>query len=159
VSDNSLGRLRYEEQTRILHGLIFDVHNSLRIGWSEEAYHQAVVTLAKERNLPIVSKPRFTLMHQNIEVHIFECDMIVWDQIILELKVLPYSTFPDSHLAQIISYLKCWGKSLGLLVNFGPLRAQTKRVIWDEPPLTTIVNFEALFLNSPIEQETTHLIQ
>jgi GxxExxY protein len=75
------------------------------------------------------------MIHRDVEVHLFECDLIVSDLIILELKVLPFTNFAPAHYAQLIHYLKCWNKDLGLLVNFGSTRAQIERVMWNEPEL------------------------
>ena len=127
--------LRYEKQTYELRGLIFELRKTLRTGWPEEIYHQGLVQLLQEKNIPVASKPRKSIVHRGVEVHLFECDLLVWDLIILELKVLPFTNFAPSHQAQIIHYLKCWRKDLGLLVNFGPPRAKIKRIVWDEPLL------------------------
>jgi len=64
--------------------------------------------------------------------------------IILELKVLPFTTFAAGHYAQLIHYLKCWAKDLGLLVNFGPTRAQIERFVWDEPELQIHENYDSI---------------
>ena len=126
--------LRYEKQTNQLRGLIYEIRNELKAGWSENIYHQALVQLLEDNHIPVLSKPRCSLSHRNVEVHIFEPDLLVWDTIILELKALPYQTkFMGEHYAQIIHYLKFFGRDLGLLVNFGPAQVKIKRVLWDEP--------------------------
>lgn len=130
-----MSHLRHRELTYELRGLIFEVRKKLKTGWSEEVYHQALFQLAQDRDIPVISKPRKTVFHRGVEVALFECDLIVWDLIILELKALPYTKFADAHYAQLVHYLKCWDKDLGLLVNFGPTRAQIERFVWDEPDL------------------------
>lgn len=137
--DEHLNALSFEAR-----GVIFDAHNALRVGWPEEAYHQATIRLLQDRGIPYVSKPRLALMHRGVEVHVFECDLILWDQLVLELKVLPYSRFAGVHFAQIVHYLKAWRKELGLLVNFGPLRAEIKRVIWNEPEHKILENYDEI---------------
>jgi len=128
-------RLRHEKLTYELRGLIFDVRKKLKTGWSEEVYHQGLVQSLLGRNIPFRSKPRKAIVHRGIKTQVFECDLIVWDSIILELKVLPFTSFAAGHYAQLIHYLKCWDKDLGLLVNFGPTHAQVERLVWDEPEL------------------------
>lgn len=137
--DEHLNALSFEAR-----GAIFGAHNALRVGWPEEAYHQAMVRLLQDRGIPYVSKPRLALMHRGIEAHVFECDLILWDQLVLELKVLPYSRFAGAHYAQLIHYLKAWRKELGLLVNFGPPRAEIKRVVWEEPEHTILENYDEI---------------
>lgn len=128
-------QLRHEKLTYEIRNLIFEVRKKLKTGWSEEIYHQALTGLLQDKGIPVLSKSQKSVFHRNIQVCTFECDLIVWDLIILELKVLPLTTFTKEHQAQLISYLKCWEKDLGLLVNFGSTRAQLKRLVWDEPDL------------------------
>ncbi len=112
--------LLHEEQTYQLRGLIFEVRNELQAGWSEHIYHHALKRLLRNQSIQFESKPRRALVHRNSEVHTFEPDLIVWDSIILELKVLPHqNNFASEHYAQLIHYLKFYQTDLGLLVNFG----------------------------------------
>ncbi len=128
--------LRHEAFTRELRGAIFKVRNELGGGWSEEIYHQALVALLNERQIPTKSKPRRSIVYRGAELHTFEPDIIVWDKIILELKVLPYQKdFANMHYAQIIHYLKFFENDLGLLVNFAAPRVKIKRVLWDALPI------------------------
>jgi hypothetical protein len=78
-----------------------------------------------------------------VEVHTFEADLLVWDKIILELKVLPRSGFASAHIAQIIHYLKCWKMDLGFLVNYG----ENVRSIIDNPPSYDFIRMKT-FLKS-----------
>lgn len=136
--------LRYRELTYQLRGLIFETRKKLKTGWSEEIYHQGLIQLLQEQDIPVQFKPRKAIIHRGVEVHLFESDLIVWDLIVLELKVLPFGTFAPVHYAQLIHYLKCWGKDLGLLVNFGSTRAQIERVVWDEPVLEIYQNHDPI---------------
>lgn len=139
-----VANLRHETLTYELRSLIFETRKRLKAGWPEEVYHQGMLQLLSDKDIPVQSKPRKTIVHRGAEVHVFECDLIVWDLIILELKVLPFTTFAAGHYAQIIHYLKCWGKDLGLLVNFGPTQAEVKRVAWDEPELEITENYDSI---------------
>lgn len=127
----------YQAETYEIQKHIFAVRNELKTGWSEEIYHQALRQSLFEARIPAQSKPRRALVHHESEVHVFEPDLIVADKIILELKVLPRaSDFAGEHVAQLIHYLKFFEMRLGILVNFAPAHVLTKRVIWDEPPVT-----------------------
>ncbi len=125
--------MRYEEKTYKLRGLIYQVRNKLKAGWSEEVYHQALLSLLTENGIPALSKPRQMFRHRGKDVHLFEADLIVWDEIILELKMLPFQTgFSGENYAQIIQYLKFYDKTLGLLVNFAKAKVDIKRVVLDK---------------------------
>lgn len=139
-----MAELRYRELTYALRGLIFETRNQLKTGWSEEIYHRGLLQLIQANNIPVQSKPRRVIVHRDIEVHTFECDLLVADRVILELKMLPLTGFASAHYAQLISYLKCWRKDLGLLINWGATRPQIERVVWDEPQTVVQENYDEL---------------
>jgi GxxExxY protein len=60
--------------------------------------------------------------------HHFFADFIVVDQVILEVKAAE-GGIGDSYIAQTLNYLKASGCRVGLLVNFGRLRLEYKRLI------------------------------
>ncbi len=128
-----MSHFRHKKQSYEARALIFEVRKKLKAGWSEEVFHQALLQLFQNEGVPVQSKPRRAINHRGVQVYLFECDLLVWDLIILELKVLPYTSFATAHQAQLFHYLKCWGKDLGMLVNFGGTRAEIKRLVWDEP--------------------------
>lgn len=136
--------LRHEKLTYELRGAIFKVRNELKTGWTEEVYHQGMVQFLRSQGVPVESRPHKPIFHRGVEVHLFECDLIVWDLIILELKVLPFISFAAGHYAQLIHYLKCWKKDLGLLVNFAPTRVQIERLVWNEPEFRLHEDYDSI---------------
>ena len=56
----------------------------------------------------------------------YTADLLVEDQVIVELKVV--AALSDAHLPQCRNYLRATGKSLCLLINFGRLRVEIRRV-------------------------------
>lgn len=140
-----MAQLRHEAKTRRLRGLIYQIRNELKAGWSEEVYHQALFHALQDNEILVVSKPRRPFLHRGVKVHLFEPDLIVWDTLIVELKVLPYQNmFAGQHYAQLIHYLKFWQKDLGLLVNFAPSRVNIKRIVWDEPELDVYEEYDRI---------------
>ncbi len=131
----------YEKEMEKVIGLIFQVRNVLGAGRSEEIYHQALVKALTKAEIPIQSKPRNALIHRGVELHVFEPDIIVWDKIILELKVLlnyKKRAFPLASQAQILHYLKFYHFELGALVNFAHSKVGIRRMIFEE----RLVEFE-----------------
>lgn len=59
--------------------------------------------------------------------HVFECDFVCYDKIIVEIKAV--HELDDMHKSQIINYLHYSGLHLGLLINFGENRLVSKRFI------------------------------
>lgn len=92
-----------------------------------------------------MSKPRRPLLHQGYELYTFEPDIIVEGSVILELKALEHELkFSGSHYFQLIGYLKHFRIRVGYLVNFTPARVVTKRVVWDEPALKIVEEYEKI---------------
>jgi len=114
--------------------LLFQVQNELGVGWSEEIYHQTFVYLAQRNGIPTQSKPRLPLIHRGSEVHTFEPDIIVWNKIILELKVLlnfQGRKFPTINQAQLLHYLKFFEIELGALINFAHPKVGIMRMLYN----------------------------
>jgi GxxExxY protein len=59
--------------------------------------------------------------------HYFYADFVVFGSIILEVKAV--SGIADEFIAQAINYLKVSNNKLALLVNFGELRLNPKRIV------------------------------
>jgi len=93
------------------------VHSELGAGLLESAYqaclhhelHAAGNRSACQVGLPVV--------YRGVKLEIgYRIDLLVEDLVIVEIKSV--DAISPVHQAQIISYLKLSGKSLGLLINF-----------------------------------------
>jgi GxxExxY protein len=133
--------LIFEEQTRVVRRCLFDVHNEVSVGYPEEACHRAFVACCRKRGIPMASKQTGRLLHCGRLVHTFQFDVMVWEAILLELKALPGGLAQENYF-QIISYLKFWKKSLGLLVNFGQERVKAERVPFATKPYMFSEDYE-----------------
>lgn len=60
--------------------------------------------------------------------HKFFADFVVFDSIILEIKAK--DGIADVDMAQTINYLKCSGCKVGLILNFGRVKLDIKRVVF-----------------------------
>lgn len=119
--------LKHPKLSHEIIGAAFEVHNGLGPGWDEWDYHRAMLQALQAKGLAAESHSRKKLVHRDKPVDLFELDILVEDKIILELKHIR-SGFSDQHYTQIINYLKCWKKDLGILINFGQERLFYKRV-------------------------------
>lgn len=137
----------YEDEMKQVIGILYAVRNELGAGWSEEIYHQATVQLLERQHVPFESKPRKSLIHNGVEIHTFEPDLIVWAKIILELKVLrdfKGKEFPKINWAQILQYLKFHKMQLGVLVNFAHAKVGLKRIIYQPPAFSIEEDYERM---------------
>ena len=57
-----------------------------------------------------------------ILLHKFYADFVIFDKIILKIKVV--NRIADEHIAQAINYLKVSNNKMALLVNFGAPKLQ-----------------------------------
>lgn len=135
--------LLHKDLTYQIRKCIFDVHNTLGIGYDEECYHIALTLRLKKLGIPFESKVTGHLTNGGQETHKFVADIIVDNKIILELKHTQYD-FQPAHYAQIYNYLKFWNLEVGMLVNFGQSSANIKRVFFQEMELNIIENYEGI---------------
>ncbi|WP_257282671.1 GxxExxY protein [Endozoicomonas sp. SESOKO1] len=111
-------------------GLAIDVHRELGPGLLENAYEEA---LSFELGRAGVFFERQLSLPVNYKGQLLDCkyqmDIVVEKQLVLELKAV--EQLIPIHQAQLLTYLKLSGISLGLLINFNELvlRQGIKRLI------------------------------
>jgi GxxExxY protein len=120
--------LIYKEESFRIIGKCFEVHNNLGPGFLEIVYKDALEYEFKNADIPFEREVEYEVNYKDIILpHKFYADFVVFDQIILEVKGV--SGLADEHIAQTINYLKVSGNKLGLLVNFGELKLNFRRLI------------------------------
>jgi len=117
-----------EEAFQII-GKCMEVHNNLGHGFLEIVYKDALEYELKKAGIPCQREKEYKVIYKDIILpHKFYADFVVFNSIILEVKGV--SALTDEFTAQCINYLKISGNKLALLVNFGELRLNHKRIIW-----------------------------
>jgi len=105
-----------------------EVHNNLGKGFLEIVYKDALEYEFRKNNIPFEREKEYVVNYKDIILpHKFFADFVVLDKIILEVKGM--SGIADGFIAQTLNYLKVSGLKLGLIVNFGELSLQYKRVV------------------------------
>jgi len=123
------GKLIYKEESYRIIGLCMEVHQELGHGFLEIVYKDALELLFKHNSIPYEREKQYNIMFRNVILpHKYFADFVVYDKIILEIKA--GTGLVDEHIAQTLNYLKVSGNRLGLLVNFGRLQLETKRLIF-----------------------------
>jgi len=118
----------YKEESYQIIGKCFEVHNNLGPGFLEIVYKDALEYEFKNAGIPYSREEEYVVNYKSIILpHKFYADFVVFDKIILEVKGV--SGIVDDHIAQTINYLKVSGNKLGLLVNFGELKLNYKRLV------------------------------
>lgn len=117
-----------KEETYEIIGLCMEVHNNLGAGFLEVVYKDALEYEFQLRNIPYQREKEYTVNYKGVILpHKFFADFVVFNTIILEVKCA--SCIANEHVAQAINYLKVSKNRVALVVNFGEVRLNYKRLI------------------------------
>jgi len=110
-------------------GAAMTVHTTLGHGFLERVYQEALAIEFKNRSIPFTMETQIPIMYDGHKLETtYRADFICFSDIIVALKAL--SALSDSHMNQIVHYLKATGYRRGLLLNFGGTRLEHKRVVY-----------------------------
>jgi GxxExxY protein len=105
-----------------------EVHNNLGAGFMEVVYKDALEWEFRKTGIPYEREREYSVNYKGtILPHKFYADFVVFDKIILEVKGV--AAINDLFIAQAINYLKVSQNKLALIVNFGELRLNHKRIV------------------------------
>ena len=108
----------YKEETYKINGAAMKVYNTLKSGFLEAVYQEALEIEFKKRGIPFDSEKQLTVFYDAVEPnHTERADFVCYGNIIVELKAV--SQLDDSHRSQVYNYLCATGYKVGLLFNFG----------------------------------------
>ncbi len=114
----------YEKLATEIVDVSVTVHRIMGAGLLESVYELCMMKEFELRNIKAQSQVTLPLLYKNFELSKdFKIDILVEDEILLELKSV--EAIIPVYEAQIISYLKLSGITLGFLINFNvPLMKQ-----------------------------------
>jgi len=120
--------LIYKEEAFKIIGKCMEVHRELGHGFLEIVYKDALELLFCQNKIPYEREKEYNIMFKNVLLpHKFYADFVVYDKIILEAKST--ASLVDEHVSRTLNYLKASGNKLGLLVNFGRMQLEFKRLV------------------------------
>ncbi|MDD2580821.1 MAG: GxxExxY protein [Desulfuromonadaceae bacterium] len=125
--DSNNDNMLYKELSYEIMSAVFEVHNTLGSGFLEKVYENALVAELTLRGITAEAQKPLVVQYKGIEVGCYCADIVVNSQILLELKVV--ETFIKAHEAQVLNYLNATGLELGILINFGKERVESKRFV------------------------------
>jgi hypothetical protein len=106
------------------------VHSALGPGLLEGAYQACMTHELRRRDLYVRSQVSLPVFYDGIRINIgYRIDLLVENTVVVELKAV--AKLLPIHHAQLFSYLKLSGHSIGLLLNFHVLhmRDGIKRIV------------------------------
>lgn len=106
-----------------------EVHKVLGPGFLESVYEDALCLELSLRDIFFERQKAVHVLYKGSAVGEGRIDILVGGELIVELKAV--EELAPIHTAQVLSYLKATGFSLGLLVNFNVplLKNDIKRVV------------------------------
>ncbi len=106
-----------------------EVHRILGPGLLESVYEEALSVELGLRRVAFARQVPIAVTYKNFAIGETRFDLLVADCLVVELKAC--QQLLPVHLAQVLSYLKASGRTLGLLINFNErlLRQGVRRVI------------------------------
>jgi len=120
--------MKKDERIHKTIGTAMDVHSIMGPGRLEAVYHEALEIEFDLRRVSYVSKPRVDIEYKDYKLKSYYIpDFLVLNEVVVEIKAESALTKVDE--AQIINRLKCCGKKVGLLINFGESSLRWKRFV------------------------------
>ena len=107
--DTNEHELLLQEETYQIVGCAIDVLNTLGHGLLEKPYENAMVVEFGLRNIPYRQQPRFDVQYKGISVGEYIPDLIVYDRIVVDTKVI--DRISNHEKGQMLNYLKITRKT------------------------------------------------
>ena len=80
-------------------------------------------------DVPFQREKSYSIIYKGQKLkHYFIADFVIYDSIILEIKIGSY--IGDPYIKQTLNYLKTSGLRLGMVINFGGPSLEYQRVIF-----------------------------
>ena len=116
----------YKDITEKIIAASLQVHKSLGSGFQEVIYQRALEIEMPLHELKFERELELPIFYRNAQIGTRRVDFFVENKIMVELKAV--AELSDTHLAQAINYLEAYKMEIGLLINFGGISLQFKRV-------------------------------
>lgn len=107
-------------------GCAMEVHRALGNGFQEVIYQRALAVELELNGISFARKFEMPVFFKSVQVGTRWVDFLVEDRLSVELKAL--IALDNTHLAQGKNYLEAYNLPTGLLLNFGALSLEFKRL-------------------------------
>jgi GxxExxY protein len=120
-------KILYKEESYKIFAAAIQVWKTLGYGFLEKVYENALAIELRGRGMVCEQQKPVKVHYSGYIVGDYMADIVVDGKIILELKSA--RAIDDAHIAQTLNYLKATGLRLALILNFGPEKMESKRMI------------------------------
>jgi len=120
--------LQQETDTIIKKAL--DIHKILGAGFLEIVYKDAFEYEYRKQTIYYEREKEYQIIYKDVILpHRFFADFVVFGKVIVEIKAKE-GGIAEEDIAQALNYLKCSGCKVGLILNFGKMKLEIRRVIF-----------------------------
>src|SRR5688572_24392833 len=114
------------ELTHKIIGCAMQVHRTLGSGFQELIYQRALAIEMQVAGLTAARELEMPIFYREEQIGTRRVDFLVEGRVMLELKAV--TKLEDVHKAQAINYLEAYHIADGLLINFGGLSLEFRRL-------------------------------
>jgi GxxExxY protein len=117
---------KYSELTSKIIGCAIIVHKALGNGFQEVIYQRALEIEMRLAGLEFSREFEMPIFYKEEQIGTRRVDFLVEGVVSVELKAI--TKLEEVHFAQAINYLEAYNLEIGLLINFGEISLNFKRL-------------------------------
>ncbi|MFN2456727.1 MAG: GxxExxY protein [Chitinophagaceae bacterium] len=117
---------KYKDITEKIIGASMKVHSALGNGFQEVIYQRALEIEMEDSHLRFARELSMPVYYKGRQIGERRVDFFVEEKIMVEIKAI--IQLENVHLAQAKNYLEAYNIEVGLLINFGSISLQFKRI-------------------------------
>lgn len=125
--DTNHGKLLAKEEVFQIVACALEVINELGHGIVERPYENALVIEFGLRNIIFVQQRPFDLLYKGNKVGLFIPDLIAFDSVVVDTKVIERITNHERGL--MLNYLRITGLRVGVILNFKHAKLEWERIV------------------------------
>ncbi len=117
----------YSDLTYSIISAAMAVHSTLGPGHPEEIYQKALEYELQDCKIPFESQKPVSITYKDCQVGLRYLDFLIDEKVILEIKSV--NQIELLHEWQVLSYFAAANYEVALLINFGKLKLEYKRML------------------------------
>jgi GxxExxY protein len=125
--DSSGKKLLFKNEVYQIVACAIEVLNTLGHGIVEKPYENALVVEFGLRAIPFRQQPVFDVLYKGAKVGLFVPDLIAFDAIVVDTKVIDQITNHERGL--MLNYLRITNLRVGVILNFKHRKLEWERIV------------------------------
>lgn len=117
---------KYQDITEKIIGAAMKVHSTLGNGFQEVIYQRALALQLEHDNISFLRECNMPIFYLEKQIGERRVDFFIEEKVCVELKAI--INLEPVHFAQARNYLEAFNIEIGLLINFGSVSLQFKRL-------------------------------